>query len=213
MCRPNRRAHASATLARRAGYDPSRARIVDRQKLEALFEDLWVEVYQIETSLMLHSALFRDPEAAAAIRATAPASFRVIGAALTDAVLLATHRLLEPGARRGRRTASIETLLSHLPPEVAPLRRELRKTLTALRGECRGLAELRHRYIAHRDYSVVLEEEPSPVRVKGRSLLATIGGFARILTAISERCGLDLPYQPGEVTLDADRLIARLRSE
>jgi hypothetical protein len=95
----------------------------NRQQLEALFEDLWVEVYMIETSVMLHSALFRDREAAAALQATAPTTFQVIGAALTDAILLATHRLLEPGAGRGRRTASIETLLSHLPPEAAPLRR------------------------------------------------------------------------------------------
>jgi hypothetical protein len=183
----------------------------DRQKLESLFEDLWVEVYMIETSVMLYSALFRDREAAAALQSTAPVTFQVIGAALTDAILLATHRLLEPGAARGRRTASIETLLSHLPPEAAPLRRELRKTLTALRAECRALAQVRHRHIAHRDYAVVLEEKRPPDRVKARSLLAAIRGFARILTAISERCGLDLPYEPGEVRLDSDRLIARLR--
>ena len=47
--------------------------------------------------------------------------------------------------------------------------------------------------------------------VSGPGVLAAIRGFARILTAISERCGLDLPYEPGEVRLDSDRLIGRLR--
>ena len=69
----------------------------NRQKLEALFEDLWAELYAIETSVMLHLALFRDREAAAALRATAPATFQVIGAALTDAMIAEAWARLQRG--------------------------------------------------------------------------------------------------------------------
>jgi hypothetical protein len=146
----------------------------NRQKFEALFDDLSV-VYVIETSVVLHAALFRGRQAAATFRAHHVPSDR---RRLDGPDPFCHAPLVEPGARRGRRTASIETPLSHLPPDAAALRRELRKALTALRAECRGLADVRHPHIAHRDYSVVLEEEPRPDRVTGRSLLATIGGFA-----------------------------------
>jgi hypothetical protein len=174
-----------------------------------LFEDLWIQVHTLETNVALH----RDREAAATLQATAPDTFLALGAALTDEILLGTHRLLDVGGQRGWRTASIETLLAHLPPEDAPLRRELKKALAVLRAECSDIADVRHRVIAHRDYDVALEAVVAPARVKGRSVKTAIAGFARILTAISERCGFNLPYDQGDVRLDVDRLIARLKSD
>lgn len=185
----------------------------DPRTLQALFEDVWIEVYLLETYVVLHRTLFRDREAAATLEATAPHTSRALGALVSDGIFLAVHRLVDVGARRGQRSASIETLLAHLPPDAAPLRRELKKTLTGLRAECRGVADVHHRLIAHRDYAVALEQEPAPERVDGRRILAAVAGFAQILTAISERCGFNLVYDPGEVHLDVEQLLARLRSE
>ncbi len=95
----------------------------------------------LETYVVLHRTLFRDREAAATLEATAPHTSRALGALVSDGIFLAVHRLVDVGARRGQRSASIETLLAHLPPDAAPLRRELKKTLTGLRAECRGVAE------------------------------------------------------------------------
>lgn len=183
----------------------------DRQRLEALFEDVWIEVSHIESRFTLLRVMFHDRTTARVLEQTAPMTFRALGAALTEAVLLAVHRLLQPGAQRGRRTASVETLLSHLPPDAARLRRELQKALSTIRDECSDVSDLRHRHIAHRDYSVALEEVDTP-RVKAHSITAAIDGFARILTEISERCGLNLPYEPGEIHLDVEQLITRLTS-
>ena len=180
----------------------------DPQRFEALFEDVWSEVLNLEAHLTVHHALFQDRTTG--VRAAAPITFAVFGAALTSEILLAVHRLLEPGAQRGRRTASFETLLSHLPPEAAPMRRELQKTLAALRADCRALAVVRHRELAHRDLAVALAEESRQDPVRAGTLLGAMNGFARILTAISERCDLNLPYEPGKVGHDVDRLIARL---
>jgi hypothetical protein len=89
----------------------------DPQRLEALFDDVWSEVLLVETGLALLLALSRDRRASGALHTAAPKTFHLLGAALTEVVLLRTHRLLEPGARRGRRTASIETLLADLLPK------------------------------------------------------------------------------------------------
>jgi len=185
-----------------------------RPRLQALFEDVWAELYNLEVRLMLHMALFAGPIAPRYL-AAAPMTFGLLQEALADAILLAVHRLIEPGAQRGRRTASVETLLAHLPPDAAPLRRELRKTLKEIRRACAVLADVRHRVIAHRDYAVVMEEAAAPERVPYQSLGVALQGCARILTAIARQCGLTpAAYDPGEVALvDVNEVIRRLQSE
>jgi len=86
----------------------------------------------------------------------------------------------------------METLLAHIPPEAAPLRRELRKTLAAIRKECGDLPDLRHRRIAHRDYAVTLAQEFGPDRVRVHilrhtfiSLLAMRGAPARAIQKLA----------------------------
>jgi hypothetical protein len=199
------------------------------RELAALFEDVWMEVSVLEAGLALHRELVVNYRTAGALRVTAPITFLILGGALTDSTVLRVHRLLEPGARRGRRSASFETLLAHLPPQAAPLRRELRKTLTAIRNECKEILDFRHSHIAHRDYAIAMEEgaafeqsigeptagvdnPPPEARLRGRVLVDALSGFAQILTAISERCQVGMPYRIGDIDLDVDQLIARLRS-
>jgi hypothetical protein len=50
------------------------------------------------------------------------------------------------------------------------------------------------------------------LQIRARILDDAVGGFARILTAIAERRGVGVRYDPGEIDLDVDRLIAKLGS-
>jgi hypothetical protein len=187
----------------------------EREKLQALFEHVWSQVYRLETKWVLYVSLFKDQATVAVLCDTAPVTFGAIKLLLVDAVFLSMHRLLDTGVSRGRRTASLETLIHSLPPDSAPLRRALQKKLKQLRTDCRDLSLWRHRGIAHHDYGIALDEDPTPPGpVKVSTFTAAFASMAEILTAISDECGLNCGYEPGhEVTdLDVNALVDRLKS-
>jgi hypothetical protein len=187
--------------------------VVDAARYQTLFEEVWDQVYRLHTTWTVFLCLYETRTGRDVLRATARVTFAALGELLTEAIFLGTHRLLEKGSSEAKRTASIQSLVSLLPPEAAPLRRRLRKNLSAVQKDCEPLTAVRHRRVVHRDLATILDEHPTPLeRVKMRSVGNAIEVFAATLTAISDELKLNLAYDLHHELddLDVHELIRRL---
>ena len=186
----------------------------DPVRFQALFENVRDQLHGLQTTWEIFLCLYGTPHGVEILQATAWVTFGALQKVLTHAIWLGTHRLLEAGSS-GKKTASIQTLISSLPAASAHLRRRLQKDINLVRKDCEQLSEWRHRSVVHIDLATVLREHPTPLEpVKMRSVGNAIEVFARTLTAISDELGLNVPYDPHHETSDLDvhDLIRRLQA-
>ena len=143
----------------------------DAPRFTVLFEEVRNQLYRLQTHWTLYVFLYGERKTVELLRKTAIVTFGALQELLIEAIYTGTHRLIDAGISRGRRTASMESLLYYLPSSAAPLRRRLQKHLDAVRRNCEQLTEWRNRHVAHRDAATVLREHPSPLeRITKRSV-------------------------------------------
>lgn len=194
--------------------DDLEGELVARNGRQALFEEIWDQMYRLHTNWRLYSTLFGDRQAVDVLLRSAIITFGAIQHLVREAIILGIQRLLDPGSgNRGRKTASIESLLALMPPTDAPLRRRLRKDLDRLRRDCDDISKWRHRRIAHRDLSTALEEHPEPLEpIKIQTVWTALNGLSAMLGTFSAhyQLGMSCDFEGAITDLDADELLRRL---
>ena len=117
----------------------------DRERFQALFEEIRNQVYFLQMNWTLYVRLTGNLQTLELLRVSAKYTFGVINKLLLETIYLGTHRLIDAGVSSStKRTASMETLIHRLPPASAPLRRRLQKQLKYVRRECENLSDWRH---------------------------------------------------------------------
>jgi hypothetical protein len=185
------------------------------ERFETLFNEVWDELHRLHTTWALYFGLYGTRDNVELLRSTALVSFGAIQELLIEAIYLRTHRLLEEAVSRGKQRASMESLIQNLPETASTLRRHLKKRLAGVRRDCANIAEWRDRQVAHRDLATALRQHPSPLPpVQARAVGRTIEILAKSLTAISDKCGHDRPYDVHQEIADVDihEVIRRLRA-
>lgn len=186
----------------------------DTERYERLFDEVWNQLHRLQTVWTIYFCLTGTSQTVELLRSTAWVTFGALQELMIEAMYLRTHRLLEEATPRGRRRASLETLIQRLPASAAHLKRQLKRDLATARRDCGPLTEWRDRYVAHRDEATALREHPSPLPPVQASIVGrTIEFAASALTAISAECNLGRPYRVHHEMADSDvhKLIDRLR--
>jgi hypothetical protein len=180
---------------------------------QALFEDAYSQLYQLHTHWRLYVTFFGDRDATTVVRDAAPFTFGTFQALLIDAVVLGIDQLLEAEERKGQ-PASIATLIKAMPPQDAPLKRDLKKRLQELRRVCAPVAVHRDRLVAHRDAAVVLNPEQVP-NLSVKHVRIALSELSDVLDIVSKKYhgGMSCAFLPDDDpdTFDADLLLALLR--
>ena len=143
--------------------DDLEGELVARNRRQALFEEIWDQMYRLHTNWRLWVTLFGDRNAVDVLIKSAWVTFGAIQYLVHDEIILGIQRLLNPrSGKRGRSAASMESLLALMAPADAALRRRLSRDLDQLRRDCVDISKWRHRRIAHRDLSTALEASGTP---------------------------------------------------
>lgn len=145
--------------------DPSEVRWTEfPDQIRPLFGDLWQEVAALHIKWATFLQLYDTPEKIKLLNATAPSCFRVLHESLRNDITMSFGRLLDRAETGRRKNLSLVLLVNSLNSHCdAAFVADLQADLNALRTDCQSILQWRNRRVGHKDLTVTLTFDESPL--------------------------------------------------